>query len=112
MRLESALAAHFVWPQLSERGEDLRSLVLAGLARDGLQARGAPLGIDDAAYAVLADYSFPGEEAELASILQRLVLSATGDVVRAADIERLGLGRPETIQHRSGAARLSERISP
>ena len=49
------------------------------------------MGIDHAAYARLVDYSFPGEDAELAAIVQRLVATATGDVVRVSDVEALHL---------------------
>ena len=89
--MEGALGDAVVWPHLHERGEDLRSLVLAGLAREGLCLRGAPLGIDDAAYELLADHAFDGEDAELRSILKQLALLAKGDVVRAADVRELGL---------------------
>ncbi len=91
--LEDALADVIVWPHLRERGEDLRSLVLAGLAREGVSVRGAPLGIEDAAYERLADHPFLGEDAELRVILKRLALSAEGDVVCVADVAGLGLGR-------------------
>ena len=79
------------WPHLHERGEDLRSMVLAMLGREGLSVRGTALGIEDAAYELLADYGYPGEDAELRSIVQRLALVAEGDVVRAADVVKLGL---------------------
>jgi len=37
------------------------------------------------------DHAFPGEDAELSAIVQRLVARATGDVVRAKDVEALDL---------------------
>jgi transcriptional regulator of acetoin/glycerol metabolism len=49
------------------------------------------VGIEQAAYARLVDHGFPGEDAELAAIVQRLVARATGDVVRAADVDALQL---------------------
>ena len=64
------------WPHLRERGEDLRSLVLAGLGREGMRLNGVPLGIDDAAFAALADYPYPGEDDALRSIVHRLALLA------------------------------------
>jgi len=88
-QLGDALAEAVRWPRLRERGEDLRFLVLAGLAREGLRVRGAPLGIEDAAYARLADYPYDGEDSELRTILQRLALLAAGDRVRAVDVEKL-----------------------
>ena len=91
-RWGDALEKPVVWPPLRERGEDLQSLVVAGLAREGMRARGAPLGIDDAAFARLAEYAYPGDEAELRSLMQRLALLACGDVVRVGDVRDLGLG--------------------
>jgi hypothetical protein len=90
-RLDDPLADLVLWPHLRDRGEDLRSLVLAGLAREGMRLRGAPLGIEDAAFEELANYAYPGEDAELRSITQRLARVADGDVVRAGDVRGLGL---------------------
>ncbi len=98
-RLDAALAARLgdaadspiALPRLRDRAEDVRALLTDRLAREGLRARGAPVGLDDAAFALLAEYPFPGEDAELAAIVQRLVASAPGDVIRAADVEALGL---------------------
>jgi transcriptional regulator with AAA-type ATPase domain len=78
-------------PRLSERHEDLRAIVTDRLAREGLRTRGAPVGIDDHAFARLLSYPFPGEDAELRAIATRLVARLSGDVVRAADIDALGL---------------------
>ena len=75
-----------VWPPLSLRGEDLHALVIAGLAREGIRRKGTPLGIEDAAYEKLADYAYPGEDAELRAILRRLAQTAEGEVVRAKDL--------------------------
>jgi DNA-binding NtrC family response regulator len=110
-RLEPALAARLgdaadasvVLPRLRERPEDLRAILTDRLAREGMRVLGRPAGIDQAAYARLVDHGFPGEDAELASIVQRLVerLASGGpraageqtpDVVRAADVDALGLG--------------------
>jgi hypothetical protein len=85
-----------VWPRLCDRGEDLRSLVLALLGREGLRVHGAPLGIEDAAFALLAEHGFPGDVQELRSLLLRAALLAErqegGGVVRAKDV-RAVLGR-------------------
>ena len=95
--LTPELAARFdetesiVLPGLRDRSEDLRSIVADRLAREGLRVRGAPMGLDAAAFALLIEYPFPGEDAELASVVTRLVASARGDVVRAADVDALGL---------------------
>ena len=77
-RLASELAARFeaadaiVLPGLSERPEDLRSIVADRLAREGLRVTGKPLGIDAGAFAELVEYPFSGEDAELASVVTKL----------------------------------------
>lgn len=78
-------------PGLHERSEDLFSIVADRLAREGLRVRGRPVGIDSAAFARLVEHPFEGEDAELASIVSRLVARAEGDVVRAADVEAIGI---------------------
>jgi len=83
--LEEPIDDLVTWPHLRERGEDLRSLVLAGLGREGMRLHGVPLGIDDAGFAALADYPYPGEDDELRSILHRLALLAA-----ASGLNRLG----------------------
>jgi transcriptional regulator of acetoin/glycerol metabolism len=91
-RLGDARDAPVVLPRLGDRPEDLRAILTDRLAREGLRVHGRPIGIDHRAYARLVDYSFPGEDAELAAIVQRLVARCTGDVVRAADVDALDLG--------------------
>jgi len=98
-RLEHSLATRLgdgvedpiTLPRLSERPEDIRAILTDRLAREGLRVRGTPVGIEDAAFARLAEYAFPGEDAELVSIVQRLVAGLRGDVVRAADVDALRL---------------------
>ncbi|MGO9833820.1 MAG: hypothetical protein ACLP1X_06365 [Polyangiaceae bacterium] len=91
LRLGDARVAPIVLPRLRDRPEDLRAILTDRLAREGLRVLGRPVGIDHAAYARLVDHSFPGEDAELAAIVQRLVASVTGDVVRASDVDALHL---------------------
>ena len=69
----------------------MRAILTDRLAREGLRVKGTPLGIDDSAYGRLVEHPFEGEDAELASIVQRLVASCEGDVIRAADVDRLHL---------------------
>jgi hypothetical protein len=103
-RLAPELAARFeateaiVLPGLSERSEDLRSIVADRLAREGLRVHGRPVGIDAGAFARLVEYPFDGEDAELASIVTKLVRSVVasgGEVVRTSDVEALGLDRAD-----------------
>jgi hypothetical protein len=88
-RLDAALAAKLAdagtasLPRLRDRPEDLRAILSDRLAREGLRVRGAPVGIDDAAFARLLEHPFDGDEAELAAMVQRLVAACEGDVVRA-----------------------------
>jgi DNA-binding NtrC family response regulator len=91
LRLGDAGAAPIVLPRLRDRAEDLRAILTDRLAREGLRVLGRPVGIEQAAFARLVDHAFPGEDAELAAIVQRLVARSTGDVVRAADVEALHL---------------------
>jgi hypothetical protein len=91
LRLGDALETPVVLPRLRDRPEDLRAILTDRLAREGMRARGRPIGIDHAGYARLVDYEFPGEDVELTAIAQRLVAGCEGEVVRAADVDRLGL---------------------
>jgi hypothetical protein len=94
-RVELSLASRFpdaatcALPRLRDRPEDLRAIVSDRLAREGLRARGVPVGIEDAAFARLLDYPFEGEDAELAAMVQRLVTACTGDVIRARDVDAI-----------------------
>jgi hypothetical protein len=95
VRLGDASEAEIVLPPLELRPEDLRALLGDRLAREGLRQRGAPVGIEDGAFARLADYRFPGDYAELVLVARRLVADVSGDVVRVADVEALGLSLPD-----------------
>lgn len=98
-RLEPALALRLAdasvpaeLPRLRDRPEDLRAILTDRLAREGLRVHGRPVGIEHAAYARLVEHSFPGEDAELGAIVQRLVARCSGNLVRAADVDALELG--------------------
>lgn len=99
-RLAPELAARFeggeeiVLPGLRDRPEDLRSIVADRLAREGLRVHGRPIGIDAGAFARLVEHPWDGEDAELASVVTRLTRHVQGDVVRAADVDALGLVTP------------------
>lgn len=91
LRLGDARGVPIVLPRLRDRAEDLRAILTDRLAREGLRLLGRPVGIEHAAFARLVDYPFPGEDAELAAIVQRLVALSKGDVVRALDVDALHL---------------------
>jgi hypothetical protein len=100
LRLGDALDAPILLPRLRDRPEDLRAILTDRLAREGLRVRGRPVGIDHAGYARLVDYEFPGEDAELSAIAQRLVSRCEGDVVRGADVDALGLTAEPSRHHK------------
>ena len=112
--LDSTLASRFgagtrnavVLPRIADRPEDLRAVVADKLAREGLRTRGRPVGIDDAAFAILIEHPFSGDDVELGWMVQRLVLNvemANGDVVRAADVRALLPPEPEPVRSRTGS---------
>jgi DNA-binding NtrC family response regulator len=94
LRLGDARSSPVVLPRMCERSEDLRAIITDRLAREGLRVLGRPVGIDHGAYARLVEYGFPGEDAELAAIVIRLVARCSGDVVRAVDVDALNLLTP------------------
>lgn len=96
-RLDAILASRFGealeqpvrLPGIADRPEDIRAILTDRLAREGLRVRGRPMGIDDAAFAVLVEHPFEGEDAELAALVHRIVAVCEGDVVRDADVRRV-----------------------
>jgi DNA-binding NtrC family response regulator len=102
-RLADAYGAPIALPRLQDRPEDLRAILTDRLAREGLRVLGRPVGIEPAAYARIAEHTFPGEEAELSALVQRLVARCAtsqvgggregdgADVVTAADLDALRL---------------------
>ena len=93
-------------PRLRDRPEDLRAIVSDKLAREGLRARGAPVGLDDAAFARLLDHPFEGEDAELTALVQRLVAGCDGPVVRAEHVDSL-IAQP-SLQNEGGRCRTGD----
>jgi DNA-binding NtrC family response regulator len=91
-RFGESLQSPIRLPRLDERPEDLRALVTDWMAREGVRARGDAVGIDDKAFMLLVEYRFPGGDAELVSIVRRLVAIAGNDnVVRADHVASLKL---------------------
>jgi DNA-binding NtrC family response regulator len=79
-------------PKLADRAEDLRALVLEGLARFGVGTSGEPLGIEPAALAALTEHEFPGNELELFGLIARTAATARGTRLTLADLQGSGLG--------------------
>jgi hypothetical protein len=104
LRLADARETPVVLPRLRDRPEDLRAILTDRLAREGLRVLGRPVGIEHAAYARLVEHTFPGEDAELAAIVQRLVARCAADggrdVVRAADVDALELAGPASVRRK------------
>ncbi len=77
-------------PALRERAEDLRGLVLAQLLASGVRCKGQPLGIEPRALAELTAYDWPGNDAELALVVQRAARAASAERVTLAELEAAG----------------------
>ena len=115
LRLADAVTAPVELPRLRDRPEDLRAIVTDRLAREGLRVLGRPLGIEQAAFARLVDYRFPGEDAELGAVVQRLVAACASDgreIVGAVDVDALGLGRAAAAGAEGAAADERRRKDP
>jgi len=73
-------------PALRERREDLEPLIDHLLATLVARHRRPELRLDPAARAALAAYAWPGNVRELVNALERAIVLARGDVVRAEDL--------------------------
>jgi hypothetical protein len=109
LRLGDACKSPVVLPRLRDRVDDLRAVIMDRLACEGLRVLGHPVGIEPAAYARLIEHPFPGEDAELAVIVQRLVVRCAGDIVRVGDVDalRLWAQSPGATRQRRGGRRKS-----
>lgn len=76
-------------PDMTERGEDLRALLLKKLAHEGMRAYGRPIGIADAAYALLVERMLPAGELDLDALVVALCRVAPGGVVQVEDLRSL-----------------------
>jgi DNA-binding NtrC family response regulator len=77
-------------PRLVERAEDLRALVLDRLCHSGVRYAGEPLGIEPEAMGLLVNHPWPGNDAELRSVVDRAAHAAAGERVSVADLARIG----------------------
>jgi DNA-binding NtrC family response regulator len=83
-------------PGLSERAEDLRALILDGLAHQSLRLGREPLGVDNLALRVLVEHTWPANEIELEAVLARAALIAKGPTIGLAELEAIGFS-PEGV---------------
>ena len=73
-------------PPLRDRREDIPLLAGHFLAVHGVRYRKTLTGFDNAALQTLSEYSWPGNVRELDHAIERAVLMAQGDRVRASDL--------------------------
>jgi two-component system response regulator PilR (NtrC family) len=88
-------------PPLRERSEDIADLAAVILRRLSRRMNTTAPGVDDAAIAALAGYSFPGNVRELENILERALTLSTGGVITA---EHLRLRSEARVSPESAAA--------
>ncbi|MEZ2131509.1 MULTISPECIES: phosphoenolpyruvate hydrolase family protein [unclassified Sinorhizobium] len=81
--------ATIVLAPLNERLEDLPILIETALAKIRLRTRRPNLTLEPSAYRLLLEYSWPGDIAELQTVLETAALSAGGDVISPLQLEAL-----------------------
>src|SRR5690606_22150011 len=77
---------HLHLPPLRERREDIPLLARHYLERFAARYRKKVTGFDTSALQALLDHPWPGNVRELAHAVERAVLLAPGDMIRAADL--------------------------
>jgi len=77
---------HIHVPALRERGEDVVRLAQHFLDRHRRRHRKEVGGFEEAAVSALRRYAWPGNVRELSHVVERAVLMARGDTIRAADL--------------------------
>lgn len=88
-------------PPLRDRREDIPALAAHFLKRQAARYNKPLAGFDQSAMQAMIDHSWPGNIRELEHTIERAVLLANGDVVRAADLALTDRGS-------AGAQRLDE----
>jgi transcriptional regulator of acetoin/glycerol metabolism len=84
-------------PTLTERAEDLRSLVLDALAR---HPRGTePVGIERRALQLLMDHDWPGNERELNDVIERALVLCEGPLLNVDDLSRARFAPAVDLTH-------------
>ena len=78
-------------PQLSDRPEDMRALILDAIAQTGARHRGEPIGIEAEALKLLMDHPWPGNDLELSSVVSRTVALNDGPLLQAQQLTPIGL---------------------
>ncbi len=81
-------------PTLRDRREDIGPLAALFLSRHAARYRKPLTGLDDDAVRTLLAHGWPGNVRELDHAIERAVLLAQGDSIRAADLALGGAGAP------------------
>ncbi len=83
----NVLAIHL--PPLRERGEDIELLLNWFMADLGRRLKRKPLRFSADSLAILREYSWPGNVRELRNLVERLLIMASGDLVKPSDLPPL-----------------------
>ncbi len=81
--------ATIVLSPINERLEDLPILIETALAKIRLRMRRPNLTLEPSAYRLLLEYGWPGDIAELQTVIENAALGATGDVISPLQLETL-----------------------
>jgi predicted TIM-barrel enzyme/transcriptional regulator with AAA-type ATPase domain len=81
--------ATIVLAPLHERLEDLPILIETALTKIRLRMRRPNLTLEPSAYRLLLEYGWPGDIAELQTVLENAALSASGDIMSPLQLEAL-----------------------
>jgi DNA-binding NtrC family response regulator len=76
-------------PPLRERREDIPVIARQLLSRLVQSMGKAQCHFDEAAVGVLVSYSWPGNGRELRNVVERMVMLATDDIIRARDVRSI-----------------------
>jgi transcriptional regulator with PAS, ATPase and Fis domain len=75
-------------PTLQEHVEDIQQIALHFLRHYGHLFQKRIVGIEPEALSVLQDYHWPGNVRELENVIQRAIILASGNMLRAGDLPR------------------------
>jgi len=89
-------------PPLRQRDGDIRLLIHHFLSLHSHVKRKGPLEVDNPAMAALEKYRWPGNVREVENLIERLVVLAEGETIRATDLPDYVVNN-STPQHQSSA---------
>lgn len=97
-------------PALSDRPEDLESLVLLAIDRACRVAGKSVVGIEPSALETLRKYAFPGNLRELEWVVERAVAQTSGSKISTEDLPLLANGTPHSTPLAGTYAELEKHI--